>query len=212
MIEPYDCWVSTGRAGGVAPKGFGIQELMPGAPTLMIVPSVIEATRQSPLVVSVDAVSIFRAQIRYEGFTTLSTTPPLTMGMSAVSQYRPPFMGALLTHGRCPLADVDAQFKALLGEIRQGGAQASPPSRARGGAGGGEMRVTLHQRDKISEGTAARGVQLVGTLARLPFYALILLTIGIVASGAQAHTRRVCAPRLASPFADLHGERLARQI
>jgi len=103
MTAPYDCWVSTGRAGGAAPKGFGIQELVPGAPTLMIAPSVIEATRGSPLVASVDAVSIFRAQVRYEGFTTLSTTPPLTMGMSAVSQYRPAFMA--LAQGRWPLAD-----------------------------------------------------------------------------------------------------------
>ncbi|MCL1919748.1 MAG: ABC transporter permease [Kiritimatiellaeota bacterium] len=86
MSAPYDCWVATGRAGGAAPKGFGIQELVPGAPTLMIPPEVIEATRNSPLVRAVEAVSIFRAQVRYEGFTTLSTTPPLTMGMTAVSR------------------------------------------------------------------------------------------------------------------------------
>ncbi|MCL1910216.1 MAG: ABC transporter permease [Kiritimatiellaeota bacterium] len=92
MTAPYDCWVSTARAGGAAPKGFGIQELVPGAPTLMITNSVISATRESALVKSMDAVSIFRAQVRYEGFTTLSTTPPLTMGMSAVSQFRPDFL------------------------------------------------------------------------------------------------------------------------
>ncbi|MCL2104690.1 MAG: hypothetical protein FWH21_06520, partial [Kiritimatiellaeota bacterium] len=80
MTAPYDCWVSTARAGAAAVKGFGIQELVPGAPTLMIPPEVIEATKASPLVTSVDAVAVFRAQVRYEGFTTLSTAPLLTMG------------------------------------------------------------------------------------------------------------------------------------
>ena len=111
MTEPYDCWVSTGRAGGAAPKGFGIQELVPGAPTLMLPAGVIEATKQSPLVRTADAVSIFRAQVRYEGFTALSTTPPLTMGMTAVSQYRPACVA--LAQGRWPAADSDTPEVAV---------------------------------------------------------------------------------------------------
>ena len=63
---------------------------------------------------------------------------------------------------------MDTRFNQTLGDLRQEG----PSS---------DMRVTLHLRDEISEGTSARGARLVGALARLPFYALILLTIGIVA-------------------------------
>ncbi|MCL2104704.1 MAG: ABC transporter permease, partial [Kiritimatiellaeota bacterium] len=78
-------------------------------------------------------------------------------------------------------ADVDTRFKELLGEIRvQSNTAESSRGPSRGGEGG-EMRVTLHLRDEISDGTIARGARLVGELARLPFYALILLTVGIVA-------------------------------
>ncbi len=102
MTEPYDCWISTGRAGAAATKGFGMQELVPGAPTLMIEESVVAAAKASPLVRSMDAVAVFRAQVRYEGLTTLSTAPPLAMGMAAATQYAPEFLRAQLTAGRWP--------------------------------------------------------------------------------------------------------------
>ena len=113
MTEPYDCWVSTARAGAAAVKGFGMQELVPGSPFLMIRQEVVDAVKASPLVASMDVVSVFRTQIRYEGFTTLSTTPPLGMGMAAASQYAPAFMRGQVTQGRWPAADADTPEVAV---------------------------------------------------------------------------------------------------
>jgi len=84
--------------------------------------------------------------------------------------------------------EVDAKFKEVLVETRQTGGDPRGARRETQNIGppaaffpGGELRVTLHRREEISEGTSERGAMLVGALARLPFYALILLAAGVVA-------------------------------
>ncbi|MDY5954237.1 MAG: FtsX-like permease family protein, partial [Kiritimatiellia bacterium] len=41
--------------------------------------------------------------------------------------------------------------------------------------------VTLHRRDEISEGTLAHGAELIGELAAIPFWSLVLLLFGVAA-------------------------------
>lgn len=100
MTEPYDCWISTARAGAAAVKGFGMQELVAGSPTLMIVPEVVAAAKASPLVQTLDAVAVFRTQVRYDGSTALEVGPPVSMGMTPASRFEPEFLQASLTQGR----------------------------------------------------------------------------------------------------------------
>ena len=100
MTTPYDCWVSTARAGVAAVKGFGIQELMTGSPFLMIPEKSAETIRKSPLVKTCDGVAVFRIQLRYSGFTELSKTPPLSLGVARASQFQPEHIKKTLVAGR----------------------------------------------------------------------------------------------------------------
>lgn len=115
MTTPYDCWVSTARAGIAAIKGFGMQELMMGSPFLMIPGRTAETIRKSPLVKTCDGVAVFRTQLRYSGFTELSKTPPLNVGVARASQFEPGHVKRTLRGGRWVKADA-AQPEIVVSE------------------------------------------------------------------------------------------------
>lgn len=107
MIRPFDCFVSTGRASGAAPKGSGIQALTRGSPVKMISPQVLDLIAQSDAVESHIATSIFRAQIDYRPGGRLIQGPGLTCGMAPARDFPDGFMRGALVEGERvdPLAE-----------------------------------------------------------------------------------------------------------
>jgi hypothetical protein len=45
---------------------------------------------------------------------------------------------------------------------------------------GDENTVRVHHRDEIEDGTVARGAQLIGDMARAPFWSLVVLSTGVI--------------------------------
>ncbi len=115
MTRPYDCWVSSARAGIAVKKGLGMQELASGSPFALIPSEVLAAVRAHPLVKESVAVAVFRMQLRTEAADReLAKAPPLSVGGINVLQYQPADPQQLLTEGRWPSSDEDAAEVVLM--------------------------------------------------------------------------------------------------
>ncbi len=97
MITPFDCFVSTGRASGAAPKGSGIQALTRGSPVKTISPRALELIAASEALSGFIATAVFRTTIDYRPGGRLIQGPGLTCGMAPARDFpNGPPRGALV--------------------------------------------------------------------------------------------------------------------
>ncbi len=87
MAQPFDCWVSTGRASAAAPKGSGMQTLKHGSPIKMMPDAVVEAVKASPDVASVLSTAVFRCRIDWRPEGRPLQGPGIGGGLCAVRDF-----------------------------------------------------------------------------------------------------------------------------
>lgn len=103
--RPYDCWVATGRAGGAAAKGTGIQTLGRRSPFKTIAPEVIDTLRADPAITELTATAVIRCQIDYRPEGRIKQGPGYIAGLASLRDFpQCPFPQGL-SQGVWPAAD-----------------------------------------------------------------------------------------------------------
>ena len=105
MGKPFDCWVSTGRAAAVAPKGSGMQTLAHGSPVKMIPEAVVQAVKASPEVAEVMSTAVFRCAIDWRPEGRPLQGPGVKAGLAAVRDFPTCPYPDGLAQGRWPQAE-----------------------------------------------------------------------------------------------------------
>ena len=119
----------------------------------------------------------------FVGFDTLDACdlrPPTMVGMTHLwLDYEPAFLAAHGVYGAGRLVE-ESIVAALAGADR-----VTETGEVRGN------NVQLHQRDEVADGTLAHGVDIIGSMARIPFVFLAVISLGLVAMlVASADARR----------------------
>ena len=87
MGKPFDCWVATGRASSVAPKGSGMQSLTHGSPVKMIPQAVVDAVKASPDIAQVRSTAVFRCAIDWRPEGRPLQGPGVKCGLAPVRDF-----------------------------------------------------------------------------------------------------------------------------